>query len=80
MSPLKTEMLLRLHTRASPFDGYSLDQIHSRAMYDAFAEFDQAGLLVYGVSLIGISVGAVQHPMLSDKGRDLVRRICEVEP
>jgi hypothetical protein len=80
MSPLKIIMLMRLRSRAHPFDDMPEEQIVAPAMQEAFGFFRNHGLLADHVTWISVKHGRAGYPFLSFKGHQLVERLCEVEP
>lgn len=80
MTPLEIDALLRLHVRANPLDGMPRDEVLSPAMILAYRDFDRWGLLAPGVSFTTVGAGTAPWPRLSEKGGELVRRLCEVMP
>lgn len=80
MSPLKIETLLRLHTRPEPMIELPHEQKHAPAMREAYDWFADKGLLVDGVTWYSVAYGEATYPFLTDAGRELVKRLCEVEP
>lgn len=86
MSPLKIKTLLNLHVMAHPFDDMRMAQVYAPAMVDAFQFFEHHGLLAPGVSHNSVvsepikRAGSISAPRLSEKGRALAARLCEVEP
>ena len=80
MSPLMISMLMRLYSRAEPFEGMPSKEIHAPAMLDAFCLFRRHGLLGEDVTLASVKNLSVSYPFLSTKGHELVKRLCEVEP
>jgi hypothetical protein len=73
-------MLMRLHSRAYPFDDMPLEQVNAPAMRDAFAFFRKHDLLDEVATWETVKNGSVEQPFLSPKGIQLVERLCEVEP
>ena len=80
MSPLKINMLMRLYSRAKPFDDMPMEQIDAPAMQEAFGFFHRHDLLAAGVSWVSVKYGRIAHPFLSPCGHQLIERLCEVEP
>lgn len=80
MSPLQIIMLMRLYARAEPFADMPLEQVDAPAMQDAFAFFRAHGLLGEYITWVSVKHKRFGHPFLSPKGRELVERLCEVQP
>lgn len=80
MSPLEITMLLRLHCRADPFDGMPWQEKVASAMDAAFRGFIESGLLAHGVGFEEVYFATTPGQYLSEKGRQLVKRLCEVQP
>ncbi len=80
MSPLKIIALLGLHCSTAPFQFSPAPISTSRAMREAYEDFARDGLLANGVTHQTALDERPQFLNLSDKGEELVRRICGVEP
>lgn len=80
MSPLQIEAVLRLYCRANPFAGMPLEQVRAPAMREAYQGFVRDGLLAEGVDYHSVYFGIAPFPFLSERGVDLVHRLCEVAP
>jgi hypothetical protein len=80
MTPLEITMLLRLHCRADPFDGMPWQEKVAPAMDDAFKGFIARGLLADGVGFHEVYFAEAPGQYLSEKGQQLVKRLCEVQP
>jgi len=79
MTPLQIEALLRLHTHVDPFDGFTYDQKHSRAMRECYTLFHEWGLIEPWVE-IDLRWGAVEAERLTARGKALVNRLRAVQP
>ena len=80
MSPLEITTLLRLYSHADPFHGIPQVQRSAPAMRCTFDRFERLQLLAEGVNYMTVRAGASQWPYLSEKGDQLVKRLCEVQP
>lgn len=80
MSPLKIQMLLRLHCYVFPFEGYLPEQIYAPAMREAFDWFITQDLIRHDVTIESARIGRNTAESLTGKGLALVGRICAVEP
>lgn len=80
MSPLKIEILLRMHSLKDPFDGYSPRKMYSNTMQSAFKDFREQGIIRPDVLIERHWESDLPGTRLTPKGEDLVRRLKEVEP
>jgi hypothetical protein len=80
VSPLEITMLLRLHCRADPFSSMPWQEKVAPAMDIAFRNFVTLGLLADGVGFQQVYFAEAPGAYLSEKGQQLVQRLCEVQP
>lgn len=80
MSPLKIILLMNLHTTSYPLKDYPREQVMAPAMYEAFEDFRNLGLINQDVTLAAVFSDQPRLDILTDKGINLFERLRGVEP